>query len=104
MPGLGFKAGALGDENLGAGSELLPDENLEVRHHKKGMLTMVNDGSHSNGSEFMVTFGEASYLDGYQNVVGELVDGDHVLAAIEESCGRDGKVSAEWVISESGCL
>ena len=65
MPGLGFKAGALGDENLGAGSELLPDENLEVRHHKKGMLTMVNDGSHSNGSEFMVTFGEASYLDGY---------------------------------------
>ena len=104
MPGFGFKAGALGAENLGAGSEPLPDENLDVRHHKKGILTMINDGTHSNGSEFMVTFGEASYLDGYQNVVGELVDGETVLSAIEASCGRDGKVSAEWVISESGCL
>ena len=45
-----------------------------------------------------------AYLDGYQNVIGELVEGEHVLSSIEESCSRTGKVSAEWTVSGSGCL
>ena len=40
------------EENLGAGCARLPDENLETRHHKRGLLTMVNDGPHANGSQF----------------------------------------------------
>ena len=104
MPGYGFQAGCLGEENMGAGNERMADENLEMRHHKRGMLSMLNDGTHSNGSEFLVTFGAAPYLDGYQNVIGELVEGEHVLASIESTCSRDGKVSAEWSVSGSGCL
>ena len=104
MPGYGFQAGSLGEENMGAGNERMADENLEMRHHKRGMLSMLNDGTHSNGSEFLVTFGAAQYLDGYQNVIGELVEGEHVLASIESTCSRDGKVSAEWSVSGSGCL
>ena len=50
----------------------------------------------------MVTFDEASYLNGYQNVIGELVDGDSVLAEMEASCKRDGKVHAKWVVSAAG--
>ena len=104
MPGYGFHAGSLGEDNEGATDERLSDENLELRHHKRGVLSMLNDGTHSNGSEFLVTFGEASYLDGYNNVIGEVVEGEHVLTSIEDSCDRNGKISNEWTITGSGCL
>ena len=90
------------EENLGAGNARLPDENLEMRHFKRGLLTMVNEGPHSNGSQFAITFGEATFLDGYQNVVGELVEGDSLLKQIEDSCCREGKVHAKWTISAAG--
>ena len=70
--GLGVHGGHLegksmknGGENLGHNDERLQDENLHLRHHKRGIVSMTNDGPHSNGSQFMVTFGEAHYLDGY---------------------------------------
>ena len=105
MPGFGIIGGDLHEEeNLGAGCARLPDENLLVRHHKRGVLSMVNSGPHQNGSQFLVTFGEASYLDGYQNVVGELVEGESLLSDIEASCTRDGKVHSNWTISAAGKL
>ena len=79
-PGFAVFGGDLHEaENVGAGNSRLPDENLETRHHKRGILTMVNDGPHANGSQFAITFGEAAWLDGYHNVVGELVEGDNLL-------------------------
>ena len=73
--GYGVHGGAISSdaENLGAGEARLADENLDLRHHKRGILTMVNDGAHANGSQFAILFEEAHYLDGYNNVVGELV-------------------------------
>ena len=65
LSGFGVHGGFLGGENVGAADERVADEDLHVRHHKRGMLTMLNDGPHSNGSQFLVTFGEAHYLDGY---------------------------------------
>ena len=59
MAGLGVKAGSLSEENLSAFDVRAPDEDLSLRHAKRGMLSMVNDGPNSNGSEFMITFGEA---------------------------------------------
>ena len=52
MRGLGVTGGVLeGDmENLGAFESRLADESLELRHHKRGLLTMVSDGPHANGS------------------------------------------------------
>eukprot|EP00356_Strombidium_inclinatum_P006187 CAMPEP_0170479486 /NCGR_PEP_ID=MMETSP0208-20121228/706_1 /TAXON_ID=197538 /ORGANISM="Strombidium inclinatum, Strain S3" /LENGTH=163 /DNA_ID=CAMNT_0010751889 /DNA_START=1 /DNA_END=492 /DNA_ORIENTATION=+ len=82
LQGHGVQGGAIvgDDSNQGADCMRLPDENLELRHHKRGMVTMTNDGIHSNGSEFMVTFDQAHHLDGYNNVVGEIVGGDYVLS------------------------
>ena len=80
----------------------LADENLDMRHHKRGLLTMMNSGPHSNGSQFMVTFGEAANLDGYHNVIGELVEGDYVLNSMEQDCHRCGKVHNDWTVSASG--
>ena len=59
MAGLGVKAGAISSENLNAFDLRAPDEDLSVRHAKRGQLSMVGDGKDANGSEFMITFGEA---------------------------------------------
>ena len=97
MPGFGVVGGA-----DAADYERFPDENLELRHHKRGMLSLVNQGPHSNGSNFMVTFGEAHYLDGYQNIIGEMVQGEDVLAKIEADSSRTGALGSEWTISSAG--
>ena len=103
LPGFAVCGGNLHEEeNWGAGLMRLPDESLHMRHHKRGLLTMVNEGSHGNGSQFMITFDETPGLDGYQNVVGELVEGEHVLSAIESDSHRSGKLGNVWAVSSSG--
>ena len=88
--GLGVVGGDFCGHNLGANDMRVEDENLEMRHHKRGLVTMFNEGPNSNGSRFMITFGEANNLDGYNNVVGELVDGESVLSELESSVNREG--------------
>ncbi len=104
LPGHGVHGGAIaGDaENQGADCMRLPDENLELRHHKRGIVSLTNDGIHSNGSQFMITFDQAHYLDGYNNVVGEIVGGDYVLSQLEADCGRNGKIASEWSVTQVG--
>jgi len=46
----------------------------------------------------MITFGEAAFLDGYQTVFGELVEGDQVLAEIERHVDRLGNVKGDLSI------
>ena len=76
IPGYGVHGGDLQqEENLGYQSARVADENLLQRHAKRGLVTMLNDGPNSNGSEFCITFDEAHYLDGYHNIVGEVVQG-----------------------------
>ena len=57
----------------------MQDEDLTVRHFKRGLLTATNDGPHAAGSEFTITFGSTPNLDGYQTVFGELVEGENIL-------------------------
>ena len=78
------------------------DENLLQSHNKRGIVTMTNDGDNSNGSEFLITFDTATYLDGYNNVVGEVVQGLNVLDEMENDCNREGQVGAEWEVAAVG--
>uniref|UniRef100_A0A7S3MKT5 Peptidyl-prolyl cis-trans isomerase n=2 Tax=Choreotrichia TaxID=141411 RepID=A0A7S3MKT5_9SPIT len=102
MSGFGISGGRMGEENVGAFGVRLQDEDLSLRHHKRGQLTLPNDGENTGGSEFTITFGEASYLDGYQTVFGELVDGQRVLDALEAGVDRHGSVSEDFKIVASG--
>ena len=97
-------ADSLGERNAGATDERVSAENLLLRHHKRGILTMSNNGPHKNGSAFQVLFGEAHQLDGYQQVVGELVEGESVLNDIEGTAGRYGQSTATWTVSSSGMI
>lgn len=63
---------------------------------------MASDGENGNGSRFHITLGKADFLDGYNQLVGELVEGDHVLSEIEEQLTRQGGVKSEIKIEASG--
>ena len=102
LSGFGITGGKLGEQNVSAFGSRLSDEDLTVRHTKRGQLTATNDGPNSAGSEFTITFGAANYLDGYQTVFGELVEGSDVLDALEAGCDRHGAVKEDFTIIGSG--
>jgi cyclophilin family peptidyl-prolyl cis-trans isomerase/Xaa-Pro aminopeptidase len=65
-------------------NEIVPD----LSHGKAGVLGMANAGPHTGSSQFYVTLGDRSYLDGNYTVIGRVVSGMDVVAAI---------VQGDWV-------
>ncbi|GJY86632.1 peptidyl-prolyl cis-trans isomerase CYP40 [Tanacetum coccineum] len=72
----------------GAGGESVygltfEDENFEMKHERKGMLSMANSGPDTNGSKFLITTTRAPHLDGKNVVFGKVVKGMGVVKSIE---------------------
>lgn len=63
--------------------ERFADENFKAKHDKRGLLSMANAGPNTNGSQFFITFGPTSHLDGKHVVFGKLVGGLDVLDRLE---------------------
>lgn len=53
-------------------------------HGKAGMVGMVNGGPHTGKSQFYITLGDRSYLDGDYAVFGEVYEGMDVVREITE--------------------
>jgi len=83
VPGHVIQAGAPntdGDISLGY---MFPNEiHPELSHNHAGILGMANGGPHTNGSQFYITLGDRSYLDGDYTVFGEVIEGMDVVFAI----------------------
>uniref|UniRef100_A0A671P0P3 Peptidyl-prolyl cis-trans isomerase n=1 Tax=Sinocyclocheilus anshuiensis TaxID=1608454 RepID=A0A671P0P3_9TELE len=75
-------------ERKGIGGESIygptfEDENFVVSHNKRGILGMVNQGAHSNSSQFYITLQPTSWMDHKYVAFGQLVEGTEVLKRLE---------------------
>ena len=57
---------------------VLPDLN----HGRAGMVGMANGGPHTNGSQWYITLGDRSYLDGDYTVFGSVISGMTAVTSI----------------------
>ncbi len=77
----GEKTGADGGPGYEFPNEIvLPDLN----HGRAGMVNMANGGPHTNGSQWCITLGDRSYLDGDYTVFGRVIQGMDVVFAIAQ--------------------
>jgi peptidylprolyl isomerase len=54
----------------------------ELSHGRAGIVNMANGGPHTNGSQWCITLGDRSYLDGDYTVFGHVVEGMDVVFKI----------------------
>ncbi|XP_031284633.1 peptidyl-prolyl cis-trans isomerase CYP40-like isoform X1 [Pistacia vera] len=79
------------------------DENFELKHERKGMLSMANAGSNTNGSQFFITTTRTSHLDGKHIVFGKVVKGMGVVRSIEHvTTGENDRPTVDVVITDCG--
>eukprot|EP00803_Ostreobium_quekettii_P010377 evm.model.scf_74.12 EVM.evm.TU.scf_74.12 scf_74:74703-78230(-) len=60
--------------------ELRPD----LKHHKRGILSMANSGPDTNGSQFFFTYRAQPHLDGKYTIFGQVIDGLDTLDKMEK--------------------
>uniref|UniRef100_A0A7S4MVK2 Peptidyl-prolyl cis-trans isomerase n=1 Tax=Odontella aurita TaxID=265563 RepID=A0A7S4MVK2_9STRA len=81
-----------------------PDENFDLMHQGKGILSMANAGPNSNGSQFFICTVDTPWLDGRHVVFGKVIDGLDVVDKIEEVGSQSGATAKEVVVKDSGEL
>ncbi|KAG6779644.1 peptidyl-prolyl cis-trans isomerase CYP21-1-like [Populus alba x Populus x berolinensis] len=82
---------------------IFPDENFKIKHSHAGVVSMVNSGPNSNGSQFFISTIKTSWLDGEHVVFGKVIQGMDTVYAIEGGAGTySGKPRKKVIIADSG--
>ncbi|PIL27659.1 hypothetical protein GSI_10811 [Ganoderma sinense ZZ0214-1] len=84
--------------------EKFEDENFQLKHTKRGTLSMANAGKNTNGSQFFITTVVTSWLDGAHVVFGEVVGGIEIVDKVEALGSASGTPKARIIIADSGTL
>ncbi|GMI49634.1 hypothetical protein ScalyP_jg1914 [Parmales sp. scaly parma] len=66
---------------------------LNLKHDKRGVLSMGNSGKNSNTSQFFITFAAAPQCDGKHVVFGEVVGGFDAIDEVEKHAGAEVKIT-----------
>ena len=85
LPGFVIQGGdPLGDGTGGPGYQFVNETDRKHTFDEEGVLAMANSGPDTNGSQFFITLGPASHLDGGYTIFGEVTDGMDAVQAIAD--------------------
>nr|CDS19462.1 peptidyl prolyl cis trans isomerase 6 [Echinococcus granulosus] len=89
-----------GDDGRSIYGEEFEDENFAIKHDKRGVLSMVNKGRHTNSSQFMIIFQPARWMDYRYVAFGQLLEGSGTLDAMEKVETKNDRPCREIKIAE----
>lgn len=75
---------------------------LQMKHDRRGVLSMGNSGKNSNSSQFFLTFDSAPQCDGKHVIFGEVVSGFDIMDAVEKFGTLNGEPSVQITITDCG--
>jgi peptidylprolyl isomerase len=85
VPGHVIQTGIPQSERASGPGYTFPNEiHAKLSHNHAGALNMANGGPNTNASQFCITLGDRSYLDGDYSVFGEVVEGLDVVMRIAQ--------------------
>jgi cyclophilin family peptidyl-prolyl cis-trans isomerase len=65
----------------------------ELTFDEPGLLAMANSGPDTNGSQFFITMGPATHLDGLHTIFGRVTKGTDAVREIEKLGSQSGTPS-----------
>jgi peptidylprolyl isomerase len=83
------------------------DESFAVKHNRRYMLSMANDGKgkpNTNRSQWFINTVKTQWLDGQNEVFGLVLEGLNVITEIEKRGTHGGTPKSIFIIEDSGSL